>query len=150
MTQHFDHALSPVGIRSTQFTILSALALAGWVTTNELAHGLVMDRTTLTRNLKLLRDDGLIVARPAETGRQIQFGLSDDGRELLAQAIPHWRAAQDAIVQAFGEAQWPEMVRELGRLVMGTLALGADQEALAGARNAQERIQELAAQIAVG
>ncbi|MCC7370143.1 MAG: winged helix-turn-helix transcriptional regulator [Chloroflexi bacterium] len=145
MTQHFDRALAAVGIRSTQFTILSALALAGWVTTNDLAHGLVMDRTTLTRNLKLLRTDGLIEARPAQGSRQIQFGLSDPGRDLLARAIPRWRDAQDGIVQAFGDTQWPGMVQELGRLVKGTLALGSDTEALAGAGAARRGVQAIGA-----
>ena len=124
VTQHFDHALAPVGLRSTQFTILSAMAWAGTVTTVQLADGLVMDRTTLTRNLKLLREAGLIEARPSVVGRQIRFVLTDAGRELLAQAIPHWQTAQDGIVEAFGAADWPEMVQELGRLVNGTLALG--------------------------
>ena len=126
VTQHFDRALAPVGLRSTQFTILGALAWAGSVSTNQLAQGLVMDRTTLTRNLKLLREAGLIEARPSVVGRQIQFGLTDVGREQLAQAIPHWRVAQDGIVEAFGASSWPCMVQELGRLVNGTLALGGE------------------------
>ena len=129
VTQHFDHALAPVGLRSTQFTILSAMALAGSVTTVQLAEGLVVDRTTLTRNLKLLREAGLIEARPSVVGRQIRFGLTESGRELLAQAIPHWQTAQDGIVEAFGASDWPDMVRELGRLVHGTLALAQAAEA---------------------
>lgn len=123
VTQHFDRALAPVGLRSTQFTILGALAWAGSVSTNRLAEGLVMDRTTLTRNLKLLREAGLIEARPSVVGRQIQFGLTGAGREQLALAIPHWQVAQDGIVDAFGASSWPGMVQELGRLVNGTLAL---------------------------
>jgi DNA-binding MarR family transcriptional regulator len=134
VTQHFDRALSPVGWRSTQFTILGAMAWAGSVSTNQLAQGLVMDRTTLTRNLKLLRDAGLIEARPSVVGRQIQFGLTDAGREQLAQAIPHWRVAQDGIVEAFGASSWPGMVQELGRLVNGTLALGDEPSANGAAR----------------
>jgi DNA-binding MarR family transcriptional regulator len=124
ITQHFDHALAPVGLRTTQFTLLGALALAGPVSINELAHGLVVDRTTLTRNLKLLRDAGLVESRAPQSGREIRFLLSEAGRETLARAIPHWRAAQQAIEAAFGVSRWPGMVAELDRLVSGTLALG--------------------------
>ena len=123
VTQHFDHALAPVGLRTTQFTLLGALALAGPVSTNELSVGLVVDRTTLTRNLRLLRDAGLVESQPGRSGREVRFTLSDEGRDALARAIPIWREAQGSIVTAFGETRWPTMVAELSRLVSGTMAL---------------------------
>ena len=123
VTQHFDHALAPAGLRTTQFTLLGALALAGPVSISALAQGLVMDRTTLSRNLRLLRDAGLVETRPGLAGREIHFVLTPTGRETLAAAIPLWRAAQDGIVEAFGDGLWPAMVAELNRLVRGTLAL---------------------------
>jgi DNA-binding MarR family transcriptional regulator len=126
VTQHFDRALAPVGLRTTQFTLLGALALAGPVATNQLAMALVIDRTTLTRNLRLLRDAGLVETRPGRGGREVLFSLSDEGRDALARAIPAWREAQGGIVTAFGEGRWPGMVAELDRLVGGTLALSDD------------------------
>jgi DNA-binding MarR family transcriptional regulator len=126
VTQHFDHALAPIGLRTTQFTLLGALALAGPVSTNELARGLVVDRTTLTRNLRLLRDAGLVEAHPGWGGREVRFVLSDEGCDALARAIPLWREAQDGIVAAFGETRWPKMVAELDRLVNRTMALADD------------------------
>jgi DNA-binding MarR family transcriptional regulator len=129
ITQHFDHALAPVGLRTTQFTLLGALALAGPVSINELSHGLVVDRTTLTRNLKVLRDSGLVESRAPRTGREVRFLLSEAGREMLARAIPHWRAAQQGIEAAFGASRWPGMVAELDRLVSGTLALAPNAAA---------------------
>jgi DNA-binding MarR family transcriptional regulator len=125
VTQHFDHALAPIGLRTTQFTLLGALALAGPINTIDLARGLVVDRTTLTRNLRLLRDAGLVEAHPGRVGREVRFVLSDEGRDALARAIPLWREAQASIVAAFGETRWPTMVAELGRLVSGTMALSA-------------------------
>jgi DNA-binding MarR family transcriptional regulator len=123
VTQHFDHALAPVGLRTTQFTLLGALALGGPCSINQLSSALVVDRTTLTRNLRLLRDAGLVETRAPESGREIRFVLSEVGRETLARAIPAWRAAQGGIEAAFGVARWPGMVAELDRLVSGTLAL---------------------------
>jgi DNA-binding MarR family transcriptional regulator len=124
VTQHFDHALAPIGLRTTQFTLLGALALGGPVSTNGLAHALVVDRTTLTRNLRLLRDAGLVETRPAPTSREIRFVLSQAGRDVLAQAIPLWREAQNGIVDAFGPGRWPTLVADLDRLVSRTMALG--------------------------
>jgi DNA-binding MarR family transcriptional regulator len=124
VTQHFDHALAPVGLRTTQFTLLGALALGGPVSTNELSRRLVVDRTTLTRNLRLLRDAGLVDSGRSPSGREIRFVLSEAGRATLARAIPVWQAAQRSIEEAFGAARWPGMVAELDRLVHGTLALG--------------------------
>jgi len=124
VTQHFDHALAAAGLRTTQFTLLGALALGDAVSTNELARALVVDRTTLTRNLRLLREAGLIGSRPRGAGREVRFGLTDAGRDTLARAIPLWREAQHGIEAAFGAAQWPAMVADLDRLVAGTLALG--------------------------
>lgn len=123
VTQHFDHALAPVGLRATQFTLLAALAVAGPVSVNRLAHGLVMDRTTLTRNLRLLRDAGLVDADAGRAGREQLLMLSDGGRATLARAIPRWRRAQTGIVDSFGPGAWPSMVADLRRLVEGTLGL---------------------------
>src|SRR5581483_6453480 len=113
VSQHFDHALAPAGLRMTQFTLLSALALGGSVTTNELAHALVIDRTTLTRNLRLLRDAGLVMIEPGQTGRERRMTLTANGRAALAQAIPLWRVAQDTLVERFDQGRWPGLVADL-------------------------------------
>jgi DNA-binding MarR family transcriptional regulator len=128
VTQHFDHALAPCGLRTTQFTLLAAMALGGPVTTNELARVLVMDRTTLTRNVRLLREAGWVTSGPGRGGRELLFELSAVGRETLAAAIPIWREAQGGIEAAYGTAVWPNMVAELGRLVVGTLTLTPGEE----------------------
>ena len=79
VSQHFDHALAPAGLRMTQFTLLGAIALAGSTTTNILARALVIDRTTLTRNLRLLRDAGLIAS--ADGARRTRAAtVADAGR----------------------------------------------------------------------
>jgi DNA-binding MarR family transcriptional regulator len=141
VTQHFDHALAPLGLRTTQFTLLGALALGGPVSTNQLANGLVIDRTTLTRNLRLLREAGLVETRPGRGGREVLFLLTDQGRDTLARAIPAWQTAQGGIVEAFGASRWPGMIAELDRLVSGTMALsnGAGQHDHPGAHPHHER-----------
>src|SRR5215217_5827709 len=68
VTQVFDEALAPSGLRATQFTLLVTSRLMGESTINELAEKMAMDRTTLSRNLKPLVRSGLLEVRPGEDG----------------------------------------------------------------------------------
>src|SRR3974377_2175462 len=58
-TQFYDQLLAPSGLRTTQFSILAKLRLLGPMTINALAANLIMDRTTLGRNILPLERDGL-------------------------------------------------------------------------------------------
>ena len=60
VTQYYDDALRPSGLRVTQFSLLSVIKQFGTVNIGTLADEAVMDRTTLTRNLKLLEQEGLV------------------------------------------------------------------------------------------
>ncbi len=70
VTQLYDEVLQPSGLRATQFNLLVAIALAGEAPVTRLADALVMDRTTLTRNLKPLESQGLITIE-AGTDRRV-------------------------------------------------------------------------------
>src|SRR5918994_5013719 len=69
VTQLFDAALAPSGLKSTQFTLLVTSRLSGEATINGLAERMAMDRTTLSRNLKPLVRDGLLEVSPGGDGR---------------------------------------------------------------------------------
>jgi DNA-binding MarR family transcriptional regulator len=71
----------------------------------ELAAILAMDRTTMTRNLKLLRDRGLV-----ESDR---IALTSKGRKAAAAALPLWEKAQAGIVKGLGEWRWAALLSEL-------------------------------------
>ena len=66
ITQIYDEAFRPTGFRSTQMPLLVATAALGPVTVNRLAEAVVMDRTTLTRNLKPLEKQGLLRVKTVE------------------------------------------------------------------------------------
>jgi DNA-binding MarR family transcriptional regulator len=65
VTQSYDQFLAPTGLRTTQFSILAKLKRKGPLTINALAEDMVMDRTTLGRNILPLERDGLIRVEPA-------------------------------------------------------------------------------------
>ena len=80
VTQFYDQLFAPVGLRATQFAILSRLRRQGPMTINALAGLLVMDRTTLGRNILPLQRDGLIeIVASAADRRRRELRLTDAG-----------------------------------------------------------------------
>src|SRR5688572_17808915 len=80
VTQFYDRLLAPTGLRTTQFSILAKLARLGPLTINQLAAEMVMDRTTLGRNILPLQRDGLIAVAPAAADRRAKaLHLTKDG-----------------------------------------------------------------------
>jgi len=103
VTQRYDEALAHTGLRSTQFSVLVGLAHAPEVPLSRLAEALVMDRTTLTRNLAPLIRDGLVEERAAADGRVRLFALTRKGKKTFERALPAWEAAQSYMVRALAE-----------------------------------------------
>ena len=113
MTQAFDEVLQPSGLKATQFTLLAVLSKRGPAALGELAEFLVMDRTTLTRNLKPLAAKGLVTIAPGCDRRHKIIALSDQGHETLAAALPLWRQVQGRLVEGLGESQWRALLGQL-------------------------------------
>lgn len=113
VTQLFDAALKPVGLTPSQFTLLAALDKRGPIAQSALADALVMERTTLIRNLRPLVARGL-VATETGGGRGVKtLSLTGAGATALGDALPRWRAAQARIVDALGERRWDGLIANL-------------------------------------
>src|SRR5215216_51365 len=117
VTQVFDEALAPSGLRVTQFTLLVTNRLAGESTINELAERMVMDRTTLSRNLKPLVRSGLLEVRPGEDGRTRLVQLTPAGEQALEEAYPLWQQAQQETVGVLGEERHEALLGNVSRMV---------------------------------
>ena len=104
LARHFDEALRPVGLTNGQFSLLMALNRPGPAAMGPVARLLAMDRTTLTAALKPLERLGLVAieADPADRRSRL-LRLTGKGGEVLAAAVPIWRA-----VHAEVEARLPE------------------------------------------
>jgi DNA-binding MarR family transcriptional regulator len=84
ITQFYDQHLAPLGLRTTQFSILAKLKRLGPMTINALADELVMDRTTLGRNILPLVREGLLGTAPGQTDRRSkELRLTKAGIERL-------------------------------------------------------------------
>ena len=109
LTQLYDEALRPLGLRSTQFTILQALALTGEIRQGELGRLLAIDSTTLTRTLAILARQGWIVERPGKDRRERRVRLADAGKAEFQRAQPPWRKVQARIRRRLGEPAWKNL-----------------------------------------
>ncbi len=113
ITQAYDSALQPSGIRATQFTLLAVIKAVGPLALSHLAKTLVMDRTTLTRNLRPLEKQDLIRVEPGEDRRVRIVVLTDKGARALTRALPLWRRAQGRIVDDLGRESWAGLLGNL-------------------------------------
>jgi DNA-binding MarR family transcriptional regulator len=72
-----------------------------------------MDRTTLTRNLKPLLDQGLLESVAGVDRRRRPIAITAQGRAALAQALPYWREAQARMTGGLGRARWEHLIGDL-------------------------------------
>ena len=126
VTQFYDQLFAPVGLRATQYAILSRLKRDGAMTINALAAGLVMDRTTLGRNILPLQRDGLIeVVASAADRRRRELRLTALGAEKQRQGSERWAVAQQRFDEVFGGDR-AAALRGLLREVVTSEFAGAD------------------------
>ena len=116
VNRHYNAAMRATGLPITQIALLAAIRADRWSSLTALADDLVLERTTLLRNLALLERDGFIAPEPADGGHGKRYRLTGRGMDGLAAALPHWRRAQDAITQALGAERAGDIGRALTTL----------------------------------
>ena len=128
VTQFYDQLFAPVGLRATQFAILSRLRHQGPMTINALAAALVMDRTTLGRNILPLEREALIEIGPgASDRRRREIRLSAAGAARLAAARRGWAKAQARFDTVFGSER-AAALRDLLREVVASDFAAAERD----------------------
>jgi len=103
VTSIYDQALRPHGVNSSQFSMLVVIAKLNGASRAELGRANHLERSTSTRNLQLLLDQGWVEELAATHGRSRSILLSPAGRQLLTTAMPAWRAAQQKAKKMLGE-----------------------------------------------
>lgn len=112
LTQSYDDALRPLGLRITQYMVLAHLDEAG-LSVTDLASRLAMDRTTLTRNLRPLERAGWIRVGDGPDKRSRCVRITEDGRALYHAALPVWRKAEQAFRRRIGREDAADLRRLL-------------------------------------
>jgi DNA-binding MarR family transcriptional regulator len=112
VSRHFEAAVKPTGLNGAQMSLLAALSVSPDMSVGRLAESLAYERTTLTRNLKLLVQRGLVAPQEAP-GRALYHRLTPAGQERLAAAIPLWERAQAEMEARLASASWTDLRRAL-------------------------------------
>jgi DNA-binding MarR family transcriptional regulator len=114
LTQLYDDAMAPAGLRVTQFSLLRALARNGPMRITELAAAQLLDRTALSRNLDPLLGRGLVKATRGSDARTREVALTHAGEAALRAAMPRWRRAQAQVAKRLGGAKLETLIETLG------------------------------------
>lgn len=113
LTKHYDNALQPLELKPTQFTILAVLSSVDAITVTDLADYMILDRTTLTRNLRPLEKQGMIKTGAGDDRRTRMISLSKKGLSKLENAIPLWKQAQKEVNEYLGNNRFDKFLNEL-------------------------------------
>jgi DNA-binding MarR family transcriptional regulator len=113
VTRMYDLAMQESGVRSTQFALLVGIAKLQPVTMGTLAKVLMLDRSTLTRSLRLLEKERMVEISKRSAMRQRFLKLTHSGEKALQRSLPLWRAAHARFAEAVGADYWLELRNEL-------------------------------------
>ncbi len=119
VSQLYDHRMAGIGLKTTQYSLLSHVLRLGPIRPGDLAAAMTLDASTLTRNLKPLLAAGWLELAPGDDGRTRSVRITPAGRAKRDEAQRHWKAAQQALNAQLGI----ERVAALHALVDESLAL---------------------------
>jgi DNA-binding MarR family transcriptional regulator len=103
VTSLYDEALRPHGLRAGQLNLLVAIARLGTARPGDLCRFLRMDKSTLSRDVEVLRRNGWLEVDDSGGGRARPLRLTAAGRDLLGSALPAWRQAQEKARALLGD-----------------------------------------------
>ncbi len=111
VTQLYDEALRPTGLTTSQMNILVVVAKYGEATPVEVGHWLHMEKSTLSRNVGRLQQNGWLAIRPSGKGRTHTLKLTVKGNRALRKGLPFWESAQKKAKAILGKAGVGEIMR---------------------------------------
>ena len=119
VTQVFEDVFRNGGIdlKGTQYSLLVNVFAYGPVPITKLAEILVMDRTSLARNLKPLNNKGYLEIKSGKDKRTKMVELTPAGKQMLSHAYPHWKTAQKRVVKEIGMKNWNLMFESINNFV---------------------------------
>lgn len=117
VSQFYNKILKPSGLRGTQYTILRVLAVIDSGSITNIANRMVVDRTTLTRNLRPLEKRKLVKIVPGKDQRSREVRLTQKGKDTLITAIPLWEEAQKRFSEGMGMEDYQNLFKLMSSVV---------------------------------
>lgn len=105
VTRHYDAYVARIGLKNTQYSLLSHIVLLGPIQPVELARRMKLDASTLTRNLQPLLAQGWIEIGPGADARSRSISATDRGRAKRVEGQRAWKQAQLALNDKLGDAR---------------------------------------------
>jgi DNA-binding MarR family transcriptional regulator len=124
VSQHYDHEMAKIGLKATQYSLLSQVLRRGPIRPGDLAKAMALDASTLTRNLKPLAAAGWLTVGAGSDDRSHLVAITQTGREKQAEAQRRWKAAQESLNELLGI----ERVLALHELIDGSLRCFAERK----------------------
>ena len=103
VTNLYDDALRPLGLKVSQLNILVVTAKLGVAQPAQVCDLLQLDTSTLSRNVERMRAKGWLEVVPGEDARTQPFRLTAQGKRLLERAVPAWERAQKQAEELLGD-----------------------------------------------
>jgi DNA-binding MarR family transcriptional regulator len=116
VTNLYDDALRPLGLKVSQMNILVSAYKMGIARPGDVCERLHLDVSTLSRNVERMRARGWLEVVPDADGRAQPFRITDAGRSLLERAIPLWKKAQERATKLLGESAVDQLTQSVKRL----------------------------------
>ena len=120
VTNIYDEALRPLGVKVSQMNILVAAGKAEAARPAEISQRLHLDVSTLSRNVERMKARGWLEVIPDQDGRAQPFRLTTQGRKLLEKALPAWKEAQQKANAILGDQIVDQLSAAIGRLNIDT------------------------------
>lgn len=102
VAQHYDVEMAGAGLKTTQYSLLSHVLKLGPLRPGELAKGMKMSASTLSRNLKPLVDAGWLELAAGSDARSRTVSITPAGRAKREEALGHWKVAQESLNERLG------------------------------------------------
>ncbi|ARF16621.1 MarR family winged helix-turn-helix transcriptional regulator [Sporosarcina ureae] len=117
LTQLYNHLLKPTGLKITQYYMLGNIYTSPDISISRLGEMMLLDQTTVTRNLNILNEAGYVqIKRAEQDSRTKVVTITKLGYEKLNDATPIWVQVQEQIEGAIGKAEYMDLLEKLGAL----------------------------------
>jgi len=114
VTQLYDKLLQPTGLKVTQYSMLANIGHQQSVSISRLGEILLLDQTTITRNINLLKQNGYVdLTRDSQDARTKVITLTNKGVEKLNEAAPIWQDIQERIINDIGLEKYNDFYETL-------------------------------------
>ena len=118
LTKLYDQYMKPSGLKVTQYSMLVNIMRNPGIAVSELAKLLLMDQTTVTRNLRVLEKSGYISINTDESDSRIKrIRINDTGQAKVDEAKPYWEKAQLEMVRILGREDIDHILGNLNKLL---------------------------------